>query len=170
MRRLLLARHAKSSWDDPTLSDHDRPLNKRGRRAAPLVAAALAERGFAPDTVLSSTSCRTRETWDLMAPLLGGDPHVEYLSELYLASPRSVLSAIASAPPAARTLMVLGHNPFTHALAAYLGRTGDQDRRDRVIRAFPTGAVAVIELAGADWRDAEVGGELLDYLVPKRLK
>ena len=170
MRRLLLARHAKSSWGDPSLADHDRPLNGRGRRAAPLVAAALAERGFVPDAVYSSSSQRTRETWELMAPHFGGHPHVEFLSELYLASPRAVLRTIASAPPTAQTLMVLGHNPSTHALAAYLARTGTAARRDRVIRSFPTGAVAVIELARDDWSEAEAGGELLDYVIPKMLR
>ncbi|MDE2793578.1 MAG: histidine phosphatase family protein [Gemmatimonadota bacterium] len=169
MHRLLLARHAKSSWGDPSLADHDRPLNGRGRRAAPLVAAALAERGFAPDAVYSSSSQRTRETWELMAPHFCGHPHVEFLSELYLASPRAVLRTIASAPPTANTLMVLGHNPSTHALAAYLARTGNPTQRDRIIRSFPTGAVAVIKLAGDDWGDAEAGGELLDYIRPKML-
>lgn len=169
MRRLLLARHAKSSWGDPSLADHDRPLNGRGRRAAPLVAAALAERGFAPDTVYSSSSCRTRETWELMAPRFAGHPHVEFLSRLYLAPPRAVLETIASVPAATATLMVLGHNPSTHALAAYLARKGDPRQRDRIIRSFPTGAVAVIELDGDDWGEAEEGGELLDYVIPRSL-
>ncbi len=170
MRRLLLARHAKSSWGDPGLADHDRPLNGRGRRAAPLVATALARRGFVPDAVRSSSSCRTRETWELMAPRFGGDPHVEFLSELYLASPAAVLRTIASAPPAARTLMVLGHNPSTHALAAHLARDGTPELRDRVLRSFPTGAVAVIELEDDDWSEAGAGGRLLDYVLPRALK
>ena len=169
MRRLLLARHAKSSWGDTSLSDHDRPLNGRGRRAAPLVAAALAERGFVPDAVYSSSSCRTRETWELMAPRFGGHPHVEFFSELYLAPPRAVLRTIASTPSATHTLMVLGHNPSTHALAAYLARKGDPRLRDRIIHSFPTGAVAVIDLEGDDWSEAEEGGELLDYVIPRSL-
>ena len=167
--RLLLARHAKSSWKDHGLADHDRPLNGRGRRAAPLVAAALGERGFAPDAVYSSTSRRTRETWELMEPRFGGHAQVEFISELYLASPRTVLDVIANAPRTVDTLMVLGHNPSTHALAAHLAREGSRDRRDRVIRAFPTGAVAVIELTGEDWGAAERGGELLDFVIPRKL-
>lgn len=169
MRRLLLARHAKSSWGDPSLADHDRPLNGRGRRAAPLVAATLAERGFVPDAVRSSSSCRTRETWELMAPRFGGDPRVEYFSELYLAPPRAVLETVASVPSAVETLMILGHNPSTHALAAYLARRGDRQLRDRIIRSFPTGAVAVIELDGDDWGEVGDGGELLDYIIPRSL-
>lgn len=169
MRRLLLARHAKSSWSDIGLTDHDRPLNGRGRRAAPIVAAALDGRGFIPDIVYSSTSRRTRDTWTLMEPRFGGLPRVEYLPELYHASPRAVLDVVAGAPRAANTLMVLGHNPSTHALAAHLARAGSRKRRDRVIRSFPTGAVAVIELAGDDWDAAEAGGQLLDFIVPRLL-
>jgi len=169
MRRLLLARHAKSSWSDPSLPDHDRPLNGRGRRAAPLVAAALEDRGFAPDLAYSSTSRRTRDTWALMAPRFGGRPHIKYLAELYHASPRAVLDIVAGAPRSADTLMVLGHNPSTHALAAYLARGGSRERRDRVIRSFPTGAVAVIELADDDWGAAEEGGHLLDFIIPRLL-
>lgn len=169
MRRLLLARHAKSSWSDTGLMDHDRPLNGRGRRAAPLVAAALDNRGFAPDLVYSSTSRRTRDTWTLMEPRFGGRPRVEYLSELYHASPRAVLGIVAGAPREADTLMLLGHNPSTHALAAYLARDGSRKQRDRVIRSFPTGAVAVIELARDDWSAAEEGGQLLDFIIPRLL-
>jgi len=169
MRRLLLARHAKSSWSDTSLMDHDRPLNGRGRRAAPLVAAALEDRGFAPDLVYSSTSRRTRDTWALMEPLFGGHPRVEYLSGLYHAAPRAVLDIVAEAPRETNTLMVLGHNPSTHALAAYLARDGNRKQRDRVIRSFPTGAVAVIELAGDDWDGADAGGQLLDFIIPRLL-
>ena len=169
MRRLLLARHAKSSWTDASLKDHDRPLNGRGRRAAPLVAAALDDRGFMPDLVYSSTSRRTRDTWALMEPRFGGHPQVEYLSGLYHAAPRAVLDIVAGAPPAASTLMVLGHNPSTHALAAHLARDGSREQRDRVVRAFPTGAVAIIELPRDDWGAAPAGGQLLDFIIPRLL-
>jgi len=169
MRRLLLARHAKSSWSDISLADHDRPLNGRGRRSAPLVAAALEERGFIPDVVYSSTSRRTRDTWALMEPRFGGHPHVKYLSGLYHASPRAVLDIVAGAPRTAGTLMVLGHNPSTHALAAHLARGGSREQRDRVVRSFPTGAVAVIQLAEDDWGSASEGGRILDFIIPRRL-
>lgn len=170
MRRLMLARHAKSSWGDMTLSDHDRPLKKRGRRAAPLVAAELAALGCIPDVVYSSTAARTRETWSRMEPCFDGHPRVEFLRDLYLASPRIVLATVAATPGSARTVMVLGHNPSSHALAAYLSRTGDQGEIDRVRTRFPTGAVAVIELSSDDWTKAEEGGELLHLILPRRLE
>ena len=169
MRRLMLARHAKSSWGDVTLSDHDRPLNRRGRDAAPRVGRALSEAGFVPELVYSSTSARTRETWELLGPAFKTPPDVEFHRELYLASPRAVLDVIAAAPDEISTLLVLGHNPSTHALAAFLSRTGHPDRIDRVRYKFPTGAVAVIELESASWADAEDGGKLLDFVLPRLL-
>lgn len=170
MRRLMLARHAKSSWGDVTLSDHDRPLNSRGRRAAPLVGKELAGLDCIPDVVYSSTSARTRETWLLMEPEFGGHPRVEFLRGLYLASPRTVLATVAATPRKAGTVMVLGHNPSSHALAAYLSRTGDKGEIDRLRTKFPTGAVAVIELSADDWTKAEEGGELLHLILPRRLE
>lgn len=170
MRRLMLARHAKSSWGNVTLSDHDRPLSARGRKAAPRVAKALRQAGFVPDLAYSSTSVRTRETWALMESAFPGPPAVEFLRELYGASPRGVLDVIAAAPSNVTTLLVLGHNPSTHALAAYLSETGQTERIDRIRYKFPTGAVAVIELAGASWADAREGGELLDFFLPRLLK
>ena len=170
MRRLMLARHAKSSWGDMTLSDHDRPLNARGQRSAPMVAAELAALECIPDVVYSSTSARTRETWALMEPHFGGHVRVDFTRDLYLASPRMVLSTVASAPRDAETVMVLGHNPSTHALAAYLSRTGAEEEIDRLRSGFPTGAVAVVDIAGDCWSEAEEGGELILLILPRRLE
>ena len=170
MRRLLLARHAKSSWGNPALTDHDRPLNARGYRAAQLVGAALNALGCVPDVVFSSTATRTRETWTQMEPHFDGHPRVEYHRGLYLAAPRTVLAAIADGPAEAETIMVLGHNPYTHALAAYLSRKGDPREIDLLRTKFPTGAVAVVDLSSDSWADADRGGELKHFILPRRLE
>ena len=81
-----------------------------------------------------------------------------------------MLDIIASAPNDIGTLLVLGHNPSTHALAAYLSESGPSERIDRLRYKFPTGTVAVIELAGASWADAGDGGRLLDFFLPRLLK
>ncbi len=170
MRRLLMARHAKSSWTNHDLSDHDRPLNARGRRAAANMGLALSERALTPDLVYCSTSVRTSETWSSMAPGLATGIHIEYREGLYLASAGSILDAIASAPEDTRVLMVLGHNPGTHAVAAHLARTGARDKIAKLRRTFPTGAVAVIKLAIQGWPHAAQGGELLDFILPRELE
>ncbi|HQY45284.1 MAG TPA: histidine phosphatase family protein, partial [Paracoccaceae bacterium] len=95
-RRLILTRHAKSAWDDPTMSDHDRPLNGRGRRSALELGEWLQSRGYEPDQVLCSTATRTRETWATVAVApLEVTPHIDYLDALYHASPDLMQKALA---------------------------------------------------------------------------
>ncbi len=169
MRQLILARHAKSSWGDPALRDHDRPLNARGRRAADRVGARLRELGCVPDRVCSSSSLRTRETWAGMRRHFGDGPQASFHRELYLASPRTVLDRIAAAPAAARVVMVLGHNPTTHALAAHLSREGDPAALARLRIKFPTGAAAIVDLYGDRWEEAGEGGALRHFVLPREL-
>lgn len=169
MLRLLLARHAKSSWDDASLSDHDRPLNDRGRRAAPAVGAALRERGFVPELVYSSTSVRTRETWAAMEPELGESVEVDFQPDLYLASPGTMMGVIQSAPPHTKSLMILAHNPGTQALAVGLAATGNRQDLLEMRMKFPTGAVSVLELPADRWEDVGDDGTLVEFLRPRLL-
>lgn len=128
MQRLVVMRHAKSSWKDPTLSDHQRPLNRRGRESAAAIAEELARLDWLPARVASSDSARTRETWGIMAEITGnvsGDVEVEWLSQLFhagAATMQAVMEERVSASEAgaegveageagAGVLMVLGHNP-----------------------------------------------------------
>ena len=121
MPRLILLRHAKSAWKTTASSDHKRPLNKRGRAAAPAMGEVLRERGWIPDVVLSSTAVRTRETWALMAPLLAPDAPTTFLPNLYLSGPRTVLPLLAE--QTADTVMIIGHNPGWETIASQLSKT-----------------------------------------------
>lgn len=170
MRHLIAVRHAKSSWSDRSTPDHDRPLNARGRRAAPAVAAALREAGHVPDLVHSSTSARTRETWSLMAPAFGDVPEVRFHAGLYLASMGAILEVVASTPAEVETLMVLGHNPGMLQVALELSRRGDEDDRNALSRGMPTGAAVVVALDGDRWGDAGEGGEMVKLILPRRLE
>jgi len=169
MLRLLLARHAKSSWDNPSLSDHDRPLSPRGQTAAPAIGAALRERGFVPELVYSSTSARTRETWAAMEPELGEPVEIDFQPDLYLASPGTMMALAQSAPSYVRSLMILAHNPGTQALAAGLTAAGNPDDIQAMRMKFPTGAVSVIEFAADRWEDIDDNGTLVDFLRPRLL-
>src|SRR5262245_48582071 len=111
MRRLLMLRHAKSSWSEPGASDHDRPLNRRGQETAPRIGAYLARHALVPQRVLCSTARRARETWDLVAAALGDAPPTTYVDQLYDAAPRAILGAIRDADADAQSLLVVGHNP-----------------------------------------------------------
>jgi len=162
-RRLILTRHAKSAWDDPTMSDHDRPLNGRGRRSALELGEWLQSRGYEPDQVLCSTATRTRETWATVAVApLEVTPHIDYLDALYHASPDLMQKALAKAT--GDTVMMLGHNPgiaeFAHLLVAHPPRHPDFGR-------YPTAATLVVDFQIGSWKDLKAGtGSVLDFFVP----
>ncbi|HJL42261.1 MAG TPA: histidine phosphatase family protein [Myxococcales bacterium LLY-WYZ-16_1] len=119
MKRLILMRHAKSSWASEADSDHARPLNDRGLRQAPRVGALLAERGWVPDRVLCSDALRTRQTWDCLRPALaGGAPHVSFEPTLYLAGWAELKPLLAGSSHTAETVLALGHNPGWEAALA----------------------------------------------------
>jgi phosphohistidine phosphatase len=110
-RQLIVMRHAKSSWSSSAATDHERPLNDRGRREAPVVAKELARLGWIPEMVLSSDSQRTRETWEHMRKVWSAEPAVEFLRSLYLAGYADLIELTDLVPEHIKTLLVLGHNP-----------------------------------------------------------
>ncbi|MFC4137799.1 MULTISPECIES: histidine phosphatase family protein [unclassified Microbacterium] len=109
MKTLLLARHAKSDWGMPGYSDHERPLNARGRRDAPAMARRLVAEGVAPDRIVSSTATRARSTADEYAAAFGLAVAEEPL--LYAASARSILQVASGLPDDSAVAMLVGHNP-----------------------------------------------------------
>jgi phosphohistidine phosphatase SixA len=107
---LVVMRHAKSSWKSDAADDHDRPLNKRGRRDAPRVARALTERGYRPNLIISSDSRRTRETLDAMLPVLG-DVTVAFRRAFYHAGIGEIRAELNEIEEWPGCVLVLGHNP-----------------------------------------------------------
>lgn len=170
MLRLLLLRHAKSSWDGEGLDDHERPLAKRGTKDAPVIGRLLAARRLRPDVVLCSSAVRTRATLTLLlSELPGPPPAIAYDDALYLAPPDRILSRLATLDGPG-TVMVVGHNPGLHALA--LSMIGEGERKDLAFLAtrFPTSCLAVMEFDAAHWRDLVPGaGRLTLLAAPKRL-
>lgn len=170
MKRLFLYRHAKSSWDDPTLGDFDRPLAPRGVRAAVQMARVFAEREWLPGRIVVSPAERTRRTWALGAPLLPGAPEPVFLEALYMASPARLLECVRDTPKGIETLLLLGHNPGLEQFAARLAGSGSDARaRDRMVEKFPTAAVALLEFEG-DWQQLSwSAARLTHFLRPKDL-
>jgi phosphohistidine phosphatase len=170
MRRLLLLRHAKSDWSKPGQPDRNRALNARGRSAAPVVGAYLAQHGLPPDLALVSTAERTRETWALLAPHLPHVPKVVFEDRLYNAGPDAILDVVRDAPRGVSALLVVGHNPGLHQLAVGLTASGDVDARARLGEKFPTATLAVIGFAGEDWGSVHMrGGRLERFVTPAAL-
>lgn len=171
MKSLYLLRHAKSSWDDPGLPDHDRPLAPRGRRAAPAMGAWMATEGLVPDLVLCSSSARTRETWDLMAPALGEDVAVEYSRIIYHANGHDLLDTVRGVEEGVGRLLVIGHAPSVEALARRLAAAGPAEELARMHRKYPTCALAVLAFDVAGWRDIPTrGGTLERFVRPRDLR
>ncbi|GAB4389369.1 SixA phosphatase family protein [Albidovulum sp.] len=162
-RRLILTRHAKSAWDDPSLGDHARPLNLRGRRAALELGEWLLSRGYEPDEVLCSDAERTRETWQrLAAAPLEVTPRVRYLPALYHAGPLAMLDILRHA--SGDCVMMIGHNPGIAELAAMLPA---RPPLDPGFRRYPTGATLVADFLAGDWAGIGPGAaSVLDFFVP----
>ena len=160
-RRLILMRHAKSSWDHPGLDDHARPLNGRGAASAEALGVWLRKRGYMPDEVLCSSAVRTQAT----AEALGLSAPVTVLEALYHASPQAMMQVLRQAK--GRAVLMLGHNPgiaeFAHHLAA---APPPHPRFDD----YPTGAAMVADLPIADWAQAEGrSATVLDFVIPREI-
>lgn len=168
MHRLLLMRHAKSDWSISGAPDRQRPLNARGRAAAPLMGTYLSRHGLVPDRALISAAVRARQTWDLLAPALGAKLAPEFEDRLYSAGPAAILALIHDTPDAARSLLVVGHNPGLHALAAALAGSGDSEARKQLNEKFPTAGLAVIDFSGDAWSGLRAGqGRLERFVTPR---
>lgn len=171
MRRLLLLRHAKSSWSQPGASDHERPLNRRGQEAAPRIGAYLGRHKLVPEVVLCSTAKRTRETWDLVAAGMRAAPAATYVERLYDAGLRTLVDIFRQADPAAKSVLVIGHNPGLHEVATDLIAAGDLDDRERLREKLPTGGLVVIDFAITEWSKLHTrSGRLERFVVPRMLE
>ncbi len=162
MKHLTLIRHAKSSWDQSALPDHDRPLNARGQEAAPLIGSALAKNGFQPETLISSTAVRAITTARIIAEKIGFDPDaIVEDPDIYMASEGELIGVINRIDENINHAVLIGHNPgFENVTNALL-------RADSVER-MPTCAVADLQLDVEHWGDAgENCASLLKHLYPR---
>jgi len=156
-RKLIVMRHAKAG-ELPGGPDFERALRPRGQRDSVAAGKWLAARGFHPGVVICSAARRTRQTWQYLAPELGGDPEFAAEQRLYQADCEDLIEIIRQTPATAGTLLYIGHNPAAAELASVL--TGTETT-------LPTAAIAVIELPG-DWAGLAAGtGELVASWSPK---
>ncbi len=167
MRRLILMRHGKSSWDDPDQADHDRPLDERGRLASTLMGAWISERGLMPDAVLVSDAVRARETLEALS--LDDGVKVKKRPKLYHADPPAILDVLRGAPKA-ETVLAIGHEP---GLGLFLRKVVSGEPRAgcrRAFEKFPTAAIAVLEFDAEDWGSVDFGGaSFTQFVRPKDL-
>lgn len=171
MKTLILMRHAKSSWKDRTLDDHDRPLKERGRTAVPAMARWLAGERLAPETVLCSSARRARETLELMRGSFAGLPEPEILAALYEAGPAGLLEQLRRLPEESRCVLLIGHQPGLGGLLRLLARGVRRPEDRRAFEKFPTAAVAVLEADIASWLGLGPDtADLVAFVAPREIK
>ena len=165
-------RHAKSGWDDPSLSDHARPLNALGRAGATAMRGAMLDLGLTPDLVLVSSARRTLQTLHLLEPW-DQTPLIEVIDTLYLADLDTLLGVLHAVPETLRSVMLIGHNPGMHELALHMigGGSSAQGKSDasRLAQGYPTGALCEFTVPGS-WASLAAGSARLQrFLAPRDL-
>jgi len=164
---LYLLRHAKSSWDDPSLADHDRPLAPRGKRDSKRIGTEVRRLDPTPELVLCSTSARTTETLKRLGDAVKG-AEVSVEDEIYAASAGELLARLHAVPDEIGAVLVIGHNPGLQDLALLLAAGGVE--LDRLRAKYPTAALASLAIKRASWSELGPGdAELVGYVVPREL-
>jgi phosphohistidine phosphatase len=162
MKSLLVLRHAKSSWKHPELADHDRPLNKRGKRDAPRIGRLVRDENLVPELILSSSAVRARDTALAVAAACDHACELRVLHDLYLGDPEDHARLLQSLPDAIGSAMLVGHNPGMEELVETLGGAHE---------AMPTAALAWIDLPIDRWSELRLdgSGRLRELWLPKKL-
>jgi phosphohistidine phosphatase len=165
MKTIILVRHAKSSWKDPSIDDFDRPLNKRGKRNAPFMGNKLKERKIMPNLVLSSPAKRAKKTAIAVAKALDyPKKKIVYFDKMYHASARTLFDLLKSLDDENETIMLFGHSPS-------LNKFADMLLKRNPITNIPTSGVCCIRFYVNQWQKVEEGkGEIVFFDFPKRYK
>lgn len=165
MKRVILTRHAKSSWKNPDLRDHERPLNERGQKAAGKIGKWLQDHHYSPDHVISSTATRCFETWHGVDAVLRSNISPTFQSTLYHAPASVLFRSLQKAK--GDCVMMLGHNPSIAIFAQELLETVPQNPN---LYNYPTAATTVIDFDISDWHALELrSGVLRDFVIPRDL-
>lgn len=164
MKTLILMRHAKSSWKHPELKDHERGLNKRGKKDAPRMGKLLIDNELVPQRILSSTAERSRMTVEAVVEAMNFKGEVSYLDSLYMAEPDIYLELLSLMPDDLERILIVGHNPGLEGLLQILsGR----------VESLPTAAVAYLSLPIHSWKEIRAHhevGELVALWTPRDMK
>ena len=168
MKTLHLLRHAKSSWKDPSLDDHERPLAKRGRKTAKTIAVHLRHAKVMPDLVICSTAARARQTLDPIAKAIK-PPKVVFETGIYEVTERKLWKHLWNLPEGAECVLLIGHNPGLHNLALALADSASRKALPPRGGKFPTGALATFCFDGT-WNELQPGGvAVAAFTTPKAM-
>ena len=163
MKTLFLMRHAKSSWKDDSLADHERPLKKRGKKDIKLIAKVIKKNDLKPDLIITSSAVRAKETAELLAEAIGFKGKIVVSDNLYMGEPSDYMEILTDIKEKFGSVLIVGHNP---GLEAYLQII------DGEIEALPTAGLGYLMLAVDEWEDItlETMGDLVGFWKPKDLR
>ncbi|HEX8401308.1 MAG TPA: histidine phosphatase family protein [Allosphingosinicella sp.] len=168
MKTLTLLRHAKSSWNDVTERDFERPLNARGRRAAQTIGREMLSLGLSFDQVLASPATRVVETLREVEGGYGRELGTHFDKRIYLASTDTLLEIVQAADDQTRSVLLVGHNPGLESLVMLLA--GDSPLRAEVAVKYPTATLAELSFECESWTDVRQGsGNLARFIRPRDL-
>jgi phosphohistidine phosphatase len=171
MTILGVMRHAKSDWGQPGLADFDRPLNKRGRKAAEGVGRELNDRRVGFDRVIASPAVRVRETLERLQSGYGETLPVEFETRIYDASLATLFELVRTMPASIHAPLLIGHNPGLHQLVVALTSPDDSGLREKVEENLPTGALALIEFPAVRWDEvSKASGRMIELILPRQLE
>jgi phosphohistidine phosphatase len=170
MKTLYLMRHAKAGWDDPQQRDYDRPLNPRGEAAAVLMGRFLKAQAIQVDLLLASPAVRNAMTWERLESAWKSGIAPGFEAGIYMASVDTLLALVQSAPPAAKAMMLLGHNPGMEDLSFKLLHDGDAGGMDLLDQGFKTAAIAELTFDVAQWSEITPKSATLQrFITPRSL-
>ncbi|MCY4005354.1 MAG: histidine phosphatase family protein [Rhodobacteraceae bacterium] len=165
--KLIIVRHAKSSWNQPEVGDHHRPLAARGRKAATRIGQWLADDGHIPASVLCSTATRTRQTWECLSSHFPNTPKIRLTDQLYHASVRQIWAVLQNDGSVDLPTLIIGHNPGIGEFAASCLQAPP---RDYDFRRYPTAATTVCTFPATGWQQVSMqSGQLMAFVVPRKL-
>ena len=171
MIKLYLFRHAKSSWKADETDDFHRPLNNRGRAAAPVMGTYMRDAAIVPDLILCSAAIRARETLALILPTLTEDTVIRIEHALYLADKASLMARVQALEPTDASVMIIGHNPGMQDLALFLAASNGTAQHDELRQKFPTAALAELVFDVAAWSAvAPNSGVLTQFETPRSIR
>ena len=165
MKEIIICRHAKSSWQNEKLADHERPLKKRGREDAKRLGKFLRRMGLLPELILSSTSERTRQTIEFFLKKAKYKPEIDYIQTLYMGSVLDIFQVLCQVSNDISITMVVGHNPTLEEMVSFLTRSRGLDLK------LPTAGLACFILRSKQWSGLQEGRVQLNWVIsPKILK
>lgn len=162
MKTLYILRHAKSSWDNNSLSDFERPLNERGIKTAPIIGEMMRKNDFVPEIIVCSTAKRAEQTARFIKESAEFDAEIKFEDAIYEASPMTLLRIVSKIGDKFNSALIVGHNPgFENLMRVLTGKS----------EAMPTAALAVIDLKIEKWSETNTGaGILREFIRPKDIE